>query len=162
MSETIGSENSRTERTPSTILGILVGGIIVGVVDLVYAILVYSPKDPIRIPQAIASGLLGKSSFSGGTETAALGVLLHFVIAFGAATGYVVAARVLPAFFRHTLLAGCAYGGFVYFFMHLVVLPLSAVHHGPTNYLVQTFEFLEHCACVGPPIAYSARYFGRP
>ncbi len=41
---------------------IFVGGLIVGVLDLAYAIGVCSPKQPIVIPQTIASGLLGVNS----------------------------------------------------------------------------------------------------
>ena len=43
-----------------------VGGMIVGALDLAYAILVYSPGHPILIPQTIASGILGVNAFSGG------------------------------------------------------------------------------------------------
>src|ERR1700722_3107142 len=67
---------------------IMVGGLIVGVLDLVYAIVVYSPHQPILVPQTIASGILGIKSYGGGVGTAVLGVILHFVIALGAATVY--------------------------------------------------------------------------
>lgn len=59
--------------TPRPFLAILVGGGIVGALDLLYAILVYSPQRPILVPQAIASGVLGVKSYRGGAETAALG-----------------------------------------------------------------------------------------
>ena len=42
---------------------ILVGGLIVGLLDLLYAILVYSPRRPIRVPQTIAAGLLGLNAY---------------------------------------------------------------------------------------------------
>ena len=41
---------------------IVVGGLIVGVLDLAYAIVVYSPRQPILVPQTIASGILGLQS----------------------------------------------------------------------------------------------------
>src|SRR5260370_8425621 len=62
---------------PRPVPAIVVGGLIVGVLDLTYAILVYSPKEPILIPQTIPSGLLGMKSYSGGARTAALGIALH-------------------------------------------------------------------------------------
>src|ERR1700719_3232351 len=74
---------------------IILGGLIVGVLDLTYAIVVYSPRQRSLIPQFIASGILGMKSFAGGTKTAALGVILHFVIALGAATTYYLASRKL-------------------------------------------------------------------
>ena len=50
---------------------------------------------PIRILQGIASGLLGAKSFTGGCETAALGAILHFFIAFSAATVFYLSSRKL-------------------------------------------------------------------
>src|SRR5229473_8116246 len=61
------------EANPRPFAAIVVGGLIVGVLDLTYAILVYSPQKPILIPQTIASGVLGMKSNSGGVQAAALG-----------------------------------------------------------------------------------------
>jgi hypothetical protein len=47
----------------------------------------------IRIRQSIASGLLGRHAFAGGWQTAALGVLLHFFIAFVIVLVFVLVAR---------------------------------------------------------------------
>src|SRR5512147_2900475 len=85
---------------------IMVGGLMVGVLDLVYAILVYSPRRPIRVPQAVASGLLGAQSFSGGLRTAALGVMLHFIIALGAAAVFYLASRRLTFLLSRPVLYG--------------------------------------------------------
>lgn len=141
-------------------LAVLAGGLIVGVLDLVYAIAVYSPHNPIVIPQGIASGLLGEKSYAGGAKTAVLGVVLHFVIAFGAATVYYVASRRLAFLVKRPGLAGPIYGALVYLFMHFVVLPLSAFPKQPMHLdLYQVCEFIWHCLCVGPPIAFSVRHF---
>jgi uncharacterized membrane protein YagU involved in acid resistance len=140
---------------------VFVGGLIVGVLDLAYAIVVYSPKQPILVPQTIASGILGITSYSGGTGTAALGVILHFVIAFGAATFYYLASRKLPLLVKRAVVAGLIYGGLVYLFMHIVVLPLSNVPKGDTSLVYQLSEFVEHWFCVGLPIALSVRYYSR-
>lgn len=85
---------------------IAVGGLIVGVLDLAYAIIVYSPRKPILIPQTIATGVLGMKSYSGGAATAALGTLLHFAIAFGAATVFYLATRKLKFMIRRAVLCG--------------------------------------------------------
>src|SRR5260370_14499597 len=52
---------------PRPFPAIVVGGLIVGVLDLAYAIAVYSPRQPILVPQPIPSGILGLKSYSGGT-----------------------------------------------------------------------------------------------
>jgi hypothetical protein len=140
---------------------ILVGGLVVGVLDLIYAILVYSPHKPILIPQTIASGILGMKSYSGGAQTAALGVVLHFVIAVGAATAYYLASRKLVFLIHRAVISGLVYGALVYLFMHLVVLPLSAAPQGGMPLIYKVCEFVEHWFCVGLPIALSVRHYSR-
>jgi uncharacterized membrane protein YagU involved in acid resistance len=147
--------------TPHPLPAILVGGLIVGVLDLTYAILVYSPKRPIRIPQTIASGVLGSQSYHGGVPAAALGVLLHFVIAVGAATVYYLASRKLGILVHRAVLMGLLYGALVYFFTHLIVLPLSAAPKGHTPLVYQACEFVWHWVGVGLPIALSVRHYSR-
>lgn len=146
---------------PRPLPAILVGGLIVGVIDLVYAIVVYSPQKPIRVPQTIASGVLGMKSYNGGVQAAALGVALHFVIALGAATVYYVASRKLGILVQQAVLSGLIYGALVYLFMHFIVLPLSAAPKGHAALIYQVTEFVEHWFCVGLPIALSVRHYSR-
>ena len=146
---------------PRPFPAIVVGGLIVGVLDLMYAIVVYSPKKPILIPQTIASGVLGPKSYSGGVQTAVLGVVLHFVIALGAAAVYYLASRKLAFMVSSAVLSGLIYGALVYFFMHLVVLPLSAAPHGHMSFVYKVCEFVEHWFWVGLPIALSVRHYSR-
>ena len=140
---------------------IIVGGLIVGVLDLVYAIAVYSPHKPIRVPQTIASGILGLKSYGEGMQSATLGVLLHFLIAFGAAAVFYLASRKLALMVRHAVWFGLLYGALVYIFMHFVVIPLSAAPHGHAPFAYQAAEFVEHWFCVGLPIALSVRHYSR-
>jgi uncharacterized membrane protein YagU involved in acid resistance len=147
--------------TPRPFPAIIVGGFIVGVLDLAYAIIVYSPHRPILVPQAIASGVLGVKSYGGGMPTAALGVFLHFVIALGAATVYYLASRKLPFLVHRAVMCGLIFGALVYFFMHFVVLPLSAVPPGHMRFVYKAFEFVEHWFCVGLPISFSVRHYSK-
>ena len=142
-------------------LAVVVGGVTVGVLDLAYAILVYSPSKPILVPQTIASGLLGERAYGGGARTAALGVVLHFVIALVAAAVYYFASRKFGFLVDHAITAGVTYGALVYLFMHLIVLPLSAVPAGGMPLVYRIVEFVEHWFCVGLPISLSVRFFAR-
>ncbi|MGB2642815.1 MAG: hypothetical protein WBG02_15540 [Candidatus Acidiferrum sp.] len=158
----IGAAAAALSGKPRAIPAIVVGGVIVGVLDLVYAILVYSPKKPILVAQTIASGVLGAKAYDGGARAAALGVVLHFVIALGAATVYYLASRKLPFLIERAVICGLVYGALVYLFMHWVVLPLSAVPHGGhMPFLYKACEFVEHWFGVGLPIALSVRHFSR-
>ena len=140
---------------------IFVGGVIVGILDLAYAIIVYTPKKPILVGQTIAGGLLGTKSYADGASSAALGIVLHFIIALGAATVYYLASRKLKFLVSRAVLCGLIYGALVYIFMHAVVLPLSALPKGHTPLAYQAAEFVEHWFCVGLPIALSVRRFSR-
>lgn len=114
---------------------------------------------PERILQSIASGLLGKAAFQGGTGAAALGLLLHYFIMSVMAALYVLAARRLPVLVRRPLLMGLAYGAATYVVMNYVVLPLSAV--GPASAFAWP-RFINnlgaHLVLVGIPIALVARW----
>jgi hypothetical protein len=146
---------------PRPLPAIFVGGVIVGVIDLLYAIVVYTPQHPILIPQTIASGVLGPGSYDGGTRTAILGVFLHFVIAIGAATVYYLASRKIPFLTSHAILAGMIFGALVYLFMHYLVLPLSLVPKSTGPLIYKVAEFFEHWFFVGLPISLSVRHYSR-
>jgi len=150
-----------TDPSRKSFPAIFVGGLIVGALDLLYAIVVYSPLHPILVPQTIASGVLGPKSYQGGVPAALLGVVLQFVIALGAATVYYLASRKLTYLVTRAVLCGLTYGALVYVFMHVVVLPLSAVPKGNTPLVYKVFEFVEHWFVVGLPIALSVRHYSR-
>lgn len=144
-----------------------VGGLVAGILDITDAIVttLVVGGSPARMLRYIASGLLGQSSFDGGAATAALGLLLHFVIAFGAATVYVLASQRLPVLVRRPLICGLAYGLVVLIVMRNVVLPLSAVRLAATvmPWPQMANQILIHALGVGLPIALAARrWAGQP
>ena len=140
-------------------LAVGAAGLIVGVLDLTYAIIVYSMDRPILVPQTIASGVLGAKAYQGGFGSAVLGIVLHFFIALSWATVFYLASRKLKFLVHHAVLCGIAYGAVVYLFMHLVVVPLSAVPPGPTPLIYQAAEFVWHWFGVGLPIALCVRRY---
>ena len=105
------------------------GTLAVGGLDGLAAIVTFGLRGttPYRLFQGIAVGLLGRASFEGGWSTSALGLVLHFVVALGIVTTFVVASRFLPALARRPLLVGPLYGVAAFFVMNLVVIPLSAI-----------------------------------
>jgi hypothetical protein len=136
------------------------GGLAVGVLDILDAFIFFGLRGaaPIRILQSIASGLLGRSAFQGGMATAALGLFLHFVIAFGIVATYFAAARFVPLLTRRPFFFGPLYGLVAYWVMNFIVLPLSAAASGgspPTAVLAN--GLLIHAFGVGLPSALAAR-----
>lgn len=150
-------------RKPDAFRAILWAGLIAGVLDITAAFIQWALRgvSPIRILQAIASGLLGPGSFEGGAATAALGLLLHFVIAFGAAAVYFAASRKIDFLVRQPWIAGPLYGIAVHCFMQFVVLPLSAFR--PSGFSPRGFAIglIIHIFCVGLPIALAVRKFSK-
>ena len=147
--------------TPRPMRALAWGGLLCGLLDTAAAGVVYGSLGvPLeRLLQGIASGLLGPRAFAGGVATALLGLLLEFVIAFAAAAVYTGAARAFAVLARHPIPAGLFYGIAVYWFMQLVVLPLSAYGRRPFSPRLTLIGIAIHMVCVGLPIALAASRF---
>lgn len=148
------------ERKPSCVVpAILAAGIGAGLLDgLAASINAWTRGTrPDRVFQYISSALLGPSSFSRGFATAALGILLHFIIALGAAAVFVLASLRFPILIRRAIIFGAIYGVVVYFFMSRVVVPLTLVRRAPFSFQQFVIGILIHIFSVGLPIALLAR-----
>jgi hypothetical protein len=157
------AESDRPARTRLTD-AILWGGLAAGVLDALAAIIDLGLRGvtPDRMFQGIASGLLGRAAFTGGWPIAALGVGIHFSIAFTMATVFVLASTRLPFLLRRPVLSGIAFGAAAHFAMRYGVLPLSAITLGPFSLTAMIKAVLIHMVCVGLPIALIARRVLRP
>lgn len=138
---------------------IIWGGLVAGVLDAVDGVVAFGFKgmSPIQVLQYIASGVLGPASFKGGLATAALGVVLHFFIAFVAAGVYYAASLKLSALYQQATTWGLTFGVAVYFFMNYLVLPLSAVPKSPFSLPLFLNGILGHAIFVGFTVAWFAR-----
>lgn len=140
------------------------GGISAGTLDFIGACVSNASRGvtPLRIAQSIASGWLGAAAFKGGYKTAALGVASHYLIAFGAAAVYCLMGRKLHWFLEHPWPCGALYGVTVFWFMQLVVLPLSSISFKQNfSWPVVTVGLIVHVLCVGWPIALAARWYAK-
>jgi len=140
----------------NVLLAIGVGGAIAGTLDLLQASILFGWN----IPLAIAAGLLGPTAFQGGAGTYVLGVLLHFFIAFSAASIYYAVSLRLEFMKEHPLVCGLFFGGAVEEVMSLIVLPLSALHaRGPYQLHDRILGLAVHMVVIGLPISYSLRRY---
>jgi hypothetical protein len=148
-------------RTLSPARAIVLGTLVVGVLDGLDAVLFFglrSAVPPIRIFQSIAAGLLGRAAFQGGLGAAALGVCLHFFIAFVIVGTYYVVSRRARILTDRAVVFGLLYGVAVYFVMSRIVVPLSAAGGGSAPPLpVLVNGILIHAFGVGLPSALFAR-----
>jgi len=142
---------------------IFLGGFVVGVLDISYAILFWwlrARVSPVRIFQSVAAGLLGRDAArAGGIRTALLGAALHFLIAFTIVLVYASASRMMPLLIRRPILCGTVYGVLVYAVMNYVVIPLSAAGGGGggTVMLWIVCSILVHAFLIGVPAALFSR-----
>lgn len=149
-------ERSRPGTSP-LLRTIIYSGLTVGVLDAIAATVstVVRGGTPIRVFQYVASGLLGQSAFEGGWATYALGLMLHFVIAFGASVIFIVAGRLVPFISRIPFyISGPVYGVIVYFVMRDVIVPMSLVTRLTYNASAVTVGLIIHILFVGTPIAF--------
>jgi len=139
-------------------------GLVCGVLDLSYVLLVYGSVgvSPRRILQGIAGAVLGRdAALKGGLATAVLGLGLHFAVAFGVAAVFYLASRRLTVLVKRAALSGVLYGIAVWLAMNLVVLPLTAQAKAPFPPPGWEIILFAHVTCVGPPIALLVRRFSR-
>ena len=145
---------------------ILYGTLVVGTLDALDAIVFFglrSGAQPLRIFQGIASGLLGPAARQGGLKAAALGVALHYFIAFGIVVTYFLVSRRVALLTRHPIICGLLYGLVAYAVMNLVVIPLSRIG-GPAMPAAPVLVngLLIHMFGVGLPAALFSRAASLP
>ena len=149
-------------RAADVILG---GGLAAGLLDIVNAIVfwrLYNGASATAILQSVASGLLGKPAFAGGSASAALGLFLHLLImcAMAACSGSPAGAGPGPRSQR-PVSAGIAYGLVTWAAMNHVVVPLSRA--APPPFIPAWFAdgLLAHILLVGLVFAFVARWSAR-
>jgi hypothetical protein len=134
----------------------LLTGIIDGLFSSLLSILFYN-STATRMFQGIASAVLGKAAVDGGTSTAALGVLMHFSVAFGWSAVFLLLVARLP-WVRRVLASpygvikiAALYGPAVWLVMSLVVIPLL-IQRPPSISARWWIQFFGHFPFVGIPI----------
>ena len=146
-----------TQGRYSAFTAIVLGGFVAGTIDIGAACLI-NGLGPIVILHAIASGVFGKASFTGGQETALIGLLLQWGMSIIIAAIYVIVAQSMPVLRRAWLSFGLLYGVGIYFVMNLVVVPLSRA--GGKGYHFVPVKFAEDMVAMlvfGVIVAWFAR-----
>src|ERR1043165_4701835 len=142
------------------------GGAVGGLLDAIYATVLWGFilfDSPAAVWQSVAAGLLGKeAAYAGGNATAALGLALHFFIAFVMALVYVLASRRRRVLVARPLLMGVLYGFALYLVMNFVVVPLSAIGFHAPSPAGAIRALIPHVLFVGPAIAWAARRGSEP
>jgi len=150
------------KKPDAIIRAVLVGGVLAGALDIGYATLVNMLRDisPIVILQSVASGVLGRHAYAGGSTSATLGIGLHFLMTIIMSLGFVILARTHLVLRAHPIVSGVAYGLVLFILMNFVVVPLSLAYPGKTPQgLMLLGALLAHVFLVGVPISLVARRY---
>jgi hypothetical protein len=138
-------------------------GVATGIVDGLFSSILsvaFYHSTVTRLFQGVASVLLGPDALAGGTRTAALGLLMHFGVAFLWSAVFLLLItraawiRKLLASPHGTIKAASLYGPFVWMVMSLAVIPLLA-HRPPTINFRWWVQLVGHAPFVGLPIVAS-------
>jgi hypothetical protein len=138
---------------------IVYGGLAIGVLDFLDASIFFPLYFGISFTDVWhgpAAGLIGReASRAGGLNTALLGILSHFLVAFCIATVYFLLSRFIPFLIKHSVISGLIYGVTAHFMMQYVVIPLSAIgsvpNWPPFGSLLNSL--IGHAFLVGLPVA---------
>ena len=134
---------------------IVLAGLVAGVLDLAASTTVFLAQGvPFeRLLQGIASGALGPAAFKGGRFTAALGLVLHFLIALVVAALYYAASRKWVVLIESPVFYGTLYGVAVHLVMSRIVVPLSRAPKREFSAKAFLIQMGIHVLFVGLPIA---------
>src|SRR5438477_12163252 len=99
---------------PAAFETIVYGGLAIGILDFLDASIffpLYYGISFIDVWHGPASGVLGReASRGGGLNTALLGILMHFIVAFCIAAVYFLLSRFLPFLVRNPGVSGLGFG----------------------------------------------------
>lgn len=140
-------------------------GLLTGLIDGLFSTVLvtfFYGSTATRLWQGVASTLLGRGAFDGGTRTALIGLLMHFGVAFGWSAVFLFA--ILRAGWVRRLLdsphgvikVAALYGPFVWLAMSLAIIPLL-VHNAPAISYRWWIQLIGHFPFVGIPIVASLR-----
>jgi hypothetical protein len=139
-----------------TLKAVLYAWLLAGTLDISAAVTYYPLTSGVKVLtllQGIASGVLGQNAFTGGLDTAALGLALHYLIALIWTLIFLVVVRGVNTLVANRFLIGMAYGVVVWIVMNMIVLPLSRVRQGPFNARQAIIGAVILMFCIGLPIA---------
>jgi hypothetical protein len=149
-----------TTPSPTLLLRLARAGLVTGVADALFssvlAAFVYG-SGVTRLWQGVASMLLGAAAFDGGARTAAIGLAMHFGVAFAWSAVFLAlylsssSLREAVASPSGVLAVASVYGPIIWMVMSLAVIPLFT-HRPPAINTRWWVQFVGHIPAVALPI----------
>ena len=141
---------------------VVLAGMLVGTLDILAAFTSFylsTGKNPIpAVLKFIASGVLGRPALKGGAEMIALGLALHYLIAFLFTIFFFWIYKRWTLLSRNWVLTGIVYGIFIWLAMTLIVVPLSNTPKLPPAPIgKKIISILILITMIGLPLSYIAK-----
>ncbi|CAN5305406.1 hypothetical protein BH10BAC4_BH10BAC4_08160 [soil metagenome] len=155
-----------TEEKPKLASAIITAGLIAGTLDILSAftlVFTRTGKNPIIVLNYISSAIFGKqTAYSGGALMSAIGLLMHYMIAFGWAILFFLLFPKFRLLRFNKIVVGLFYGIFVWTMMNLVLVPMTLIPPSPFNVTNAVTNVIILMVAIGLPISILAsRYFSR-
>jgi hypothetical protein len=158
------SAASQPIASSSTVSRILLAGLLTGITDGCFSSVLaafFYGSTVSRLWQGVASTLLGPSALQGGSTSVAVGILMHFGVALGWSTVFVLLVSRIG--FVEQLLASPGgvlkvaiwFGPLIWLVMSFLVVP-ALTHRPPTVNFRWWVQFVGHFVFVGLPIVWAA------
>jgi hypothetical protein len=135
----------------------LKSGLIVGVLDAAAASLqayIMNGVTPDRVFTFVASGAFGQNVYEGGSIMALIGLAFHFIVAISWTFIFYAVYPKLTILQSNKIVAGMAFGIFIWLVMNFVVIPLSLIGLRPFNATSAIIQIFIHLFVIGVPISY--------
>lgn len=144
----------------------MLSGLLVGSLDITAALVNFYSKtgrDLLIVLKYIASAVAGKEvAYAGGNKMAALGMLLHFIVAFIWTIFFFLIYPKIRLLSANRILTGIAYGIFIWAVMSYVVVPMTKISGGAFNLKEAIISALILTGAIGLPLSFIAyRYYKR-
>lgn len=136
---------------------ILLAGFVAGTLDILAAFTQYyinTGKSPLIILKYIASAAIGmEKAYSGGSEMLLLGLLFHYIIAYGLAIFFFWIYPYWNRLSRNKFLTAVVYGIFAWMATTLVIVPLSYIGRFPSDPVQAAIAILILIFMIGLPLS---------
>jgi len=144
-------------KTQTPLQTIFWSGLMAGILDAMAGVIVYYLYfhfNPFQVLESISSGIFGAKAINGSFIYVLIGLVLHFIIAFTAASILFLLFLKTDIYKFNPIILGLGYGLIIWLFMNLLVLPLSNYPKSPFDLGLASIGIAWHMILVGVPMTW--------
>lgn len=159
------ASNAIQKNQKNLLKAILSAGLLAGFLDASAASIQYyikTGKSPVIVFKYIASAVIGKAAYSGGSEIAVFGLIFHFLIALLFTVFFFLIYPWISRFSKNIIVNAIVFGLFTWAVMNLLVVPMTKIAKRPFDMSQALLAMAILIVCIGLPVAALAHnYYGK-